>query len=121
MGNTTIDGKSLGDVQVIAVVKESNIIQFAFPGGDADVAETFDLLGATQVFTVTGRFTSGSVGELKTSIANISNIADGNQENSVNFVSDYTDTIKVKIGMWQYTWNVPGNNVDYSLKLLQGD
>lgn len=118
----TIDGNDLGDVQSIAVTKDANIIQISLPAGDSDEAETFDLLGTTKIITVGGTFSGSTVADIKTSLDTILALVDGDQENSVDFVSEITGTISVKIGSMDFVQDVTSSNflVRYTLKLLEG-
>jgi len=118
----TLDGLDMGDVQSIAVTKDANIIQISLPASDSDDAETFDLLGTTKIITVGGTFSGASVSTIKTSIDAILAICDGDQSTSVDFVSDITGTLSVKVGSVDFVQDVTSSNylIRYTVKLLEG-
>ena len=118
----TLDGNDMGDVQSIAVTKDANIIQISLPAADSDDAETFDLLGTTKIITVGGIFSGSDVSTIKTSIDAILAICDGDQAVSVDFVSDITGTLNVKVGSVDFVHDVTSSNylIRYTVKLLEG-
>ena len=120
MAAPTINGSSLGQVNQIASTKDGNIIPIAFPGEDSDVTDTFDLLGVTRIMNVQGTFTGADTAAVKTQVDVIEDLIDGNQENSVDFVTDQFGTLSVKIASFDVVWVVPSNHVTYVLKLVEG-
>jgi len=119
MAIPTLNGNELDNVETIIFVKDANIIPLPFPGGDSDATETFDLLGATKIITVSGAYV-GEPATVKSDIDIIDALIDGNQESSYVFVSDQLGSLNVKISSFDVTWTIPGNRADYSLKLVEG-
>lgn len=120
MASPTLDGNSLGNVRVIVFNKDPNIVPISFPGQDSDSTEVFDLLGVLRIITVQGTMTGSTTAEVKTQVDTIAALVDGDQESSIEFVSDELGTVNVKVGPFDVTWEVPSNHVNYSLKLFEG-
>lgn len=121
MVSPTLNGQSLGSVSSINFSKTADLETLPMPLNDSDGTITFDYGGVVKKINVSGKFTGNTTSAVKTFIDNISAIIDGEQTNSINFVSDELGTISVKIESYNVTWNIPSNNADYSIQLVEGD
>lgn len=118
MARPTINGIELEGVSTIGAPKTANILPFPMPTGDSDETETFDMLGVIRTLNIVGQF-SGEIATIKAKVDSIYALINGNQ-NNVNFVSDQTGTVSVKISEFDPVWNVPGTICDFTLKLIEG-
>lgn len=116
----TLDGNTLENARTLSFTKSPNIVPISFPGQDSDSTEVFDLLGVTRAITVAGSFTGATTAAVKAKVDAIEAIVDGDQENSVSFVSDELGTVNVKIFSFDVTWEIPSNRADYVVKLIEG-
>lgn len=117
----TLDSQSLGNVQNISFTKSGDIDPSTLPGSDSDSTITYDYGGVVRNMTVSGIFTGATTAAVKTLVDAISNIIDGDQADSVDFISDQLGTIKVKIVNYNVTWEIPSNRARYSLSLVEGE
>ena len=120
MSTPTLNSVDLSKCETIVSDKSANIIPFPMPTGDSDETEVFDMLGVTRILTVTGTFTGSTVSAVKTKVDAIEALADGEQDTSVDFVSDQTGTISVKVASITTTWELPGFVANYEIKLIEG-
>lgn len=121
MAIPTLNAISLEKLQTITNAKNSNILPLPMPTGDSDETEVFDMLGVTRDVTLTGIFV-GITADIKAKIDAFEAICAGDQENSINFISDETGTIQVKIASVQTVWDVAGvsNKCTYTIRLIEG-
>ncbi len=127
MAVPTLGGNSLGVVNSIAWTKDGNITPLPFPGGDSSSTEVFDMLGVTRIVTVSGQFTGTDTAAVKTQVDVIQALIDGDQSSTLAFASDEigdgaggAGSITVMVSSFDVVWNVPGYNVSYTLKLIEG-
>lgn len=117
----TLNGIDLGHMQEIRNDKWSpGIVPINIPTKDSDETEVFDYFGSIRRVNIEGIF-EGDVATIKVSIDAISALISGNQSVSVNLITDYTGTIKVKVERFTSTWNIPGNKANYSLSVVEGN
>ena len=121
MADPTLNGIALNKLQRIGNELNGNIIPIPMPGGDSSETETFDMLGVTRIISLSGVFV-GTTSEIKTKITNIEAIVDGDQESSVNLVTDELGTISVKVASIATNWSVEGisNRCEYRIMCIQG-
>lgn len=126
MAYPTLGGLQLVAVESIVVTKESNLIPITFFGQDSDAAELFDMFGATRTVNIVGTW-AGEKAALRTVVGNVDSMLSGSQLKTYQFSSDeigdgtgLAGYINVKVMSFDYTWVLPGNKVNYSIKLYQG-
>lgn len=115
---TTLGGVTLTGVDSIRVNKNANVIPLPMPTEDSDKTEVFDMLGVVKMIGVTGMF-AGDTATTKAKIDSIEALITGNQL-PISFISDATGTISCMVASIDTTWNLPGNNCNYNIKLIQG-
>jgi hypothetical protein len=122
MTATTLNSKSLGNVETINMIKNANIESIPLPKKNSAQTKLFDFNGATKSITVSGSFTATSVGAVKTLVDDIESLINGNQLAIIPFYSDLTGTIYVFVQSFQWDWNVSISQAvaSYTLELIQG-
>lgn len=116
----TLNAIDLTACENISADKNGNIIPLPMPTGDSDETEVFDMLGVTKIISVRGKFTGTDVATVKAKIDAIEALIDGDQSATVDFVSDQTGTIAVKVASIKSNWDVPGFKCEYDIKIIQG-
>lgn len=116
----TLAGISLTGMETLSTEKAGNVIPLTIPTGDSDTTEVVDFLGVIKTITCRGTFNLENVAATKAVIDSIEALVNGDQNSTVNFVSDQTGTIAVMIANFSVTWDVPGFKCSYDLKLIQG-
>jgi hypothetical protein len=119
MAVPTINAVELDGVSAISFTKDANIIPLPLPGSDSDATETFDMLGVTKVITLNGVY-AGETAAVKSDIDILIALIDGDQDASIDFISDQTGTLSVKIASVDVSWEIPGNKANYTLKMIEG-
>jgi hypothetical protein len=129
---TTLNGIDLEKIQDWRNNKEGNITPIPLPGDDSEGTDVIDMLGVIEFIEITGRL-SGNFAAIQAKLASLKGLVNGNQGVSFNLSSPYVITnsavgsfavpltIKVKVGKFNYTWELPGMSyVDYSIQLVIG-
>jgi len=116
----TLGGISLTKVTSIDPSKKANLLALPMPTGDSDETEIFDMLGVTKSINLSGDITESTIAAVKTIIDSLEALCDGDQENTVSFVSDQTGTISVKVVSVSTSWTIPGFTASFDIQLMQG-
>jgi len=122
MAVPTLNSKSLGNVDSIAMVKNANIELIPLPRKDSDSTKLYDFNGATKSISLSGSFTGATVAAVKVLIDAIETDLNGYQANVVVFSSDMTGNLNVFIQSFQWNWSISVSEVaaNYSIELIQG-
>jgi len=117
---------NFGNIQEISLRKESFIVPFEATGGgyDSDSTEADDGGGALKTFTLTIEKTSTTSANMKTFIAALDTLINGNQVASQGYPFaleiDMIGSFTVKVFSIDIVALVPSENVmTYTIKLLQ--
>jgi len=109
MGNYTLDGNDLGEVQSERIVKESFLEPFPIALTDSNETDVFDYGGVVKRITVT-LWKKGTLSELQSLMDTLDAINDGDQTTTVKYQSDTVGTggnpgtIEVKIEKIDYDY-----------------
>jgi hypothetical protein len=118
MALPTLGGVTLYGAQNIRIEKSANIIPLPMPTEDADKTEVFDMLGVVKMISINGQW-GGSAASLLSFINSIEALCNGDQQGTT-FTSDNTGSVTVMIMSISSSYDVPGTNVQYDIKLVQG-
>ncbi len=121
MSVPTINSIELKGCESIDTTKNPNIIPLTMPTGDSDETELFDMMGVVKTITASGTISKGTIAETKSWVDSLEALADGDQDITVDFVSEQTGTIKVMVALVDINWSLPGFKADYTIKMIQGN
>jgi len=125
--DTLTEGAGLGELQRERYKKGTGISPQPMPLSDSPSTYAFDIEGATATISITGRLIgtgatkSAIQTDLQTKIKAFKDIADGNQDDTIDYISDMLDaTIQVKITSFTFEYvagDVP--SVVYTVDLIE--
>jgi len=124
MADTTLNGSTIGQIDSVDVLKNMNVEEAPYPRKDSKLTKLFDFLGATKGLVVSGVYNGTTISSIKTNFIDvIEAIADGFQDNTIEFYDDMTGTLNVMIQSFSYgrmTSKASLSLVSYSITLVEG-
>jgi hypothetical protein len=116
---TTLNGVNLGTITEETVEQNGNIVPLPITDTVSSESEAFDFGGATKTISVTGIKSDPTEANLKSFIESLENIIGPDQDTTVDYVSDFRGTLKVKVLSVRSTKTEP-SRLKYDIKLVEG-